>query len=135
MPVIMCFFSAKESALQRPLDKHPLNIKVYNRDVHIGTATLKLNALFSSEASRTLDSRTCSVQVPILKKMNCLGSADVIGFLYCQFTLQELPISTVLDTNAPQPPKSAFSPVKPRTSTDVDKIGGFSYLLICLRRQ
>ena len=126
--MVLVFFSAKESALQRPLDKHPLNVKVYNQDVHIGTATLKLNALFSSEASRTLDSRTCSVQVPILKKMNCLGSADVIGFLYCQFTLQELPISTVMETNAPpppQPPKSAFSPVKPRTSTDVDKIGGY----------
>ena len=100
-------------------------MKVYNQDIHIGTATLKLNALFSPEASRTLDSRTCSVQVPILKKMNCLGSADVIGFLYCQFTLQELPISTVMETNAlpQQPPKSAFSPVKPRTSTDMDKIG------------
>ena len=39
---VCSFFSAKESALQRPLDKHPLYVKVYNQDIHIGTATLKL---------------------------------------------------------------------------------------------
>ena len=114
-------FSAKESALQKPLEKHPLHIKIFDQkiegskwgpqELYLGTASLKLNALFSSEASRTLDSKSCSAQVPILKK-NKVGSADIIGFIYCQFTLKELP-STMLETSN-NVPKSAFSPVKPR---------------------
>ena len=115
-------FSAKESALQKPLEKHPLHIKIFDQQIegskwgpqelYLGTASLKLNALFSSEASRTLDCKSCSAQVPILKK-NKVGSADIIGFIYCQFTLKELP-STMLETSNNNVPKSAFSPVKPR---------------------
>ena len=110
-------FSAKESVLLKPLERYPLHVNVYDNDVFLGTASVKLNTLFTSDAVRTFDSRSCLQQVPILKK-NSFGSADVVGFIYCQIFLRELPpTTTIVDPTAP---KSAFTPVKP--VRDMDKI-------------
>ena len=52
-------FSAKESAVKKPLEKHPLHIKVFDQEsVHFGTATVDLSKIFSDEATRTLESRS-----------------------------------------------------------------------------
>ena len=62
-------FSAKESAVKKPLEKHPLHIKIFDQgSVHFGTATVDLSKIFSDEATRTLESRSYLGQVPILKK-------------------------------------------------------------------
>ena len=106
-------FSAKESAVKKPLEKHPLHIKVFDQEsVHFGTATVDLSKIFSDEATRTLESRSYLGQVPILKK-NQLGSADIVGTIEFLFALKEMPnnhqVSNILPTHSTA---SAFSPVK-----------------------
>ena len=71
-------FSAKETALKKPLEKHPLHIRIFDEAQHLGTASVNLSKLFTTEATRTLDSRSYLVQVPILKK-NEVGSANILG--------------------------------------------------------
>ena len=106
-------FSAKESAVKKPLEKHPLHIKIFDQgSVHFGTATVDLSKIFSDEATRTLESRSYLGQVPILKK-NQLGSADIVGTIEFLFALKEMPnntqVSNILPTHSTA---SAFSPVK-----------------------
>ena len=46
-------FSAKESAVKKPFEKHPLHIKIFDQEtIHFGTAIINLGKLYSDEATR-----------------------------------------------------------------------------------
>ena len=94
-------FSAKQSAIRRPLEKYPLVLRVYDQDQIVGSATIDLSVLFTNESLRTLDSRQVNLQAPIVRQ----NSIDPIGYLQCQFTLKELGNSLTSGH------KSAFIPV------------------------
>ncbi len=110
-------FSAKESAVKKPLEKHPLHIGVFDQGQHLGTASVQLAKLFTSEATRTLDSRSCLIQVPILHR-NELGSADILGSIECLFVLKEMPMTSTLEQTLPVSSSSAFEKVSPDKSME-----------------
>ena len=98
-------FSAKESVLRKPLEKHPLALRIYNNDQWIGTANVDLSLLFTNSATRTLDSRIANVQAEISSHDS--EKSQVVGNIECQFTLKELgkALLPLMST------KSAFEPV------------------------
>ena len=102
-------FSAKESAIRKPLEKHPLILKVYHQDQIVGSATVDLSVLFSTGATRTIDSRHANLQAPIVQGQNSTNANDLIGYLECQFTLKEL--GSANSWMASGGHKSAFNPV------------------------
>lgn len=107
-------FSAKESAVKKPLEKHPLHVRVFDNEDLLGTASINLGKLFTVEATRTLDSRSCTVQAPILAR-NDLGSANVIGHVECAFILKEMTKGALLPTSS----VSAFESVVNDKNPDV----------------
>ena len=123
-------FSAKESAIRKPLEKYPLILKVCQQDnnqIVIGSATVDLSVLFSTRATRSMDSRHVNLQAPITRQNSTLTN-DLIGYLECQFTLKDLGMianSNLISSSH----KSAFNPVfkkqpnaKEAEAEDVDKV-------------
>ena len=114
-------FSAKESALRRPFNKHKLFLKVFDNEEQIGAAALDLSQLFTIDALLSDDTRTCTNQkLPILKK-NAKGSADLLGYITITYTLKEIPSATSNPlSKAPVGANPAF-PVTSGTKDDLYK--------------
>ena len=81
-----CLTETKEADVKKFLEKYQFEIKIFDDDLHIGTATADLNKLYD-QTSEKLKQRSFKENLTIFEP-NSSKSETILGTIHCFFILQ-----------------------------------------------